>query len=165
MPHWLTLPILRFWPAWGLHTYGHHVVNFHFVGVLVSVKQLRNVHQILLFMSFRGELKILWLLYGWFTVQIVANSPGPIAVFCCYCMFTFFPSLILEPGFCDSKEAWETTAFLHTRGRQRAWVEGGGWLSVLGRAYGVLLSYNEKRSQKLFTMKLYLERRVGWEQR
>ena len=27
--------------------------------------------------------------------------------------------LILEPGFCDSGEPWETTAFLQTRGRQR----------------------------------------------
>ena len=41
-----------------------------------------------------------------------------------YYLFTFFQSLILEPAFCDSDEAWETEDFLQTRDRQRAW--GGG---------------------------------------
>ena len=39
-------------------------------------------------------------------------------------VFIFFQSLILEPAFCDSDEAWETEDFLQTRDRQRAW--GGG---------------------------------------
>ena len=39
---------------------GHHAVNFfHLVAILVSAKQLRNMHQKLLSMSFREELKIL----------------------------------------------------------------------------------------------------------
>ena len=39
---------------------GHHAVSFFpLVVVLVSAKQLRNVHQTLLSMSFREELKIL----------------------------------------------------------------------------------------------------------
>ena len=36
-------------------------------------------------------------------------------------MFTFFQSLILEPGFCDSGEVWETKTFLQTRSRRRTW--------------------------------------------
>ena len=56
----LTLSILRLQQVWGLHTHGHHVVNFvHLLGVLVPVKQLRNGHQILLSRYFREELKIL----------------------------------------------------------------------------------------------------------
>ena len=39
-------------------------------------------------------------------------------------VFTFFQSLILEPAFCDSDEAWETEDFLQTGDRQRAW-DGG----------------------------------------
>ena len=54
---------------WGLCVHGHQAVNFfHLLGVLASVDQLRNVHQILLSMYFREKLKILWLIYGWFTV-------------------------------------------------------------------------------------------------
>ena len=37
----------------------------------------------------------------------------------CYFLLPLDHSLILEPGFCDSAEAWETAAFLQTRGRQR----------------------------------------------
>ena len=56
--------ILRLHPVWRLCIHGHHAVNFyHLVGVLVSAKQLRNVYQTLLYMSFREELKILWLCY------------------------------------------------------------------------------------------------------
>ena len=56
----LTLSIFRLQPVWGQHAHGHHVVNFFLlVGALVSVKQLRNVHQILLSVYFREELKIL----------------------------------------------------------------------------------------------------------
>lgn len=39
-------------------------------------------------------------------------------------MFTSVQALILEPGFCDSGEAWETTAFLV---RQEAGGGHGGW--------------------------------------
>ena len=35
---------------------------------------------------------------------------------CCYYTFTFFQSLILEPAFCGSEEAWEIKAFLQARG-------------------------------------------------
>ena len=100
---------------------GHHTVSFFpLVAILVSARQLRNVHQTLLSVSFREELKILWQLYGWSVVYIVTSSPGPTAIFC-YSMFTFFQSLTLELAFCDSWEAWETKAFLQTRGRQRIW--------------------------------------------
>ena len=72
-------------------------------------------------------------------VLLVPWSPGPTkrswSSFCHH-MFTSFQSLILEPGFCDSGEAWDTTAFLQTRDRQRTWWEG----SVLGRSNGVLMN-------------------------
>ena len=65
----LTLWILRLQLDWGLCAHGYHVVNFfHLVGALVSVKQLRNVYQILSSIYFREELKILWLMYGWLAV-------------------------------------------------------------------------------------------------
>ena len=43
-------------------------------------------------------------------------------------MFTFFQSVILEPAFCDSEEAWETEAFLQARDRQRACSRVGVYL-------------------------------------
>lgn len=56
----LTLSVLRLQSVWGLHAHGHRVVNFfHLVGILESVRQLRDVHQILLSASFREKLKIL----------------------------------------------------------------------------------------------------------
>ena len=58
----LTSSIPRLQPVWGLHVHGHLAVNFfHLVGGLASAKQLSNVHQTLLSMSLREELKILWL--------------------------------------------------------------------------------------------------------
>ena len=55
----LTLLILRLQLVWRLCVHGYHVVNFfHLVGILVSVKQLKNVDQMLLSMYFREELKI-----------------------------------------------------------------------------------------------------------
>ena len=55
----LTLSILRLPLVWRLYAHGHHVVNFfHLIGILVSIKQLKNVDQILLSMYFREELKI-----------------------------------------------------------------------------------------------------------
>ena len=51
-------------------------------------------------------------------------------------MFTSFP-LILEPGFYDSGEAWESTAFPQTRGKQQT-----RWGGVCPRkANSVLLGY------------------------
>ena len=35
--------------------------------------------------------------------------------------FTSFPSLILDPRFCNSGGPWENTAFLQTEGRLRTW--------------------------------------------
>ena len=65
----LTSSVLSLQLVWGLPARGHHAVNFfHLVRVLVSVEQLRNVHQTLSSIwskSFREGLKILWLLYGW----------------------------------------------------------------------------------------------------
>ena len=56
----LTLLILRLQLVWRLCANGYHVVNFfHLVGILVSVKQLKNVDQMLLSMYFREEVKIL----------------------------------------------------------------------------------------------------------
>ena len=64
MSQTLTSSILRHQQAWGLHAHGHHAVSFlQLVGVLVSVKQLKNVHHTLLSMSVREELKILLLYY------------------------------------------------------------------------------------------------------
>lgn len=43
----LTLSVLRLPLDWGLHAHGHHIFNFsHLVGAVISIKQLRNVHQI-----------------------------------------------------------------------------------------------------------------------
>ena len=54
------LSILRFPLVWRLYAHGHNVVNFfHLIGILVSIKQLKNVDQIVLSMYFREELKIL----------------------------------------------------------------------------------------------------------
>ena len=55
----------------------------------------------------------------------------------CHYIFTSFQSFILEPGFFDSGEAWDTIVFLQTRGRQRTWGQG----SVPGRHHSVLLGY------------------------
>ena len=55
-----TSSILRLQSAWELCVHGHHAVSFfHMVGVVVSVKQLRDVYQILFSMPFREEIKIL----------------------------------------------------------------------------------------------------------
>ena len=43
--------------------------------------------------------------------------------------------------------------------KEEAYRGHGVGLSVLGRTHGVLLGYSERRSQKLFSMKLYLDRR------
>ena len=45
-----------------------------------------QMHQTLLSMSFKKELKILWLIYGWFTVYILTRSP---ALNCCFCSLSF----------------------------------------------------------------------------
>ena len=56
----LTSSILRLQLFWGLHAHGHDaVIFFLLVQVLVSAKQLRTVHQTLLSMFFREELKFL----------------------------------------------------------------------------------------------------------
>ena len=73
----------------------------------------------------------IWLIYCLNCYQF----SWPNCYFCHY-MFTSVQSFILEPGFCDSGEAWETTAFLHARGRGH-----GGERSVPGRSHGVLLGY------------------------
>ena len=55
------------------------------------------------------------------------------------CYLLLLPVHIL-PIICDSGEAWESKAFLQTRGKWRTWQGARGW-SVLGRPHGVLLSY------------------------
>ena len=56
---------------------------------LVSITELRNVHQILLSMYFRKELKILWLPYGWLTIQIATSSLDPTAISVTICLQCF----------------------------------------------------------------------------
>ena len=106
------------------------------MGVLASVKQLRKCTSDIVISVIQGGTKdsvtAIWLIYCLNCCQFF----WPNCHFCHY-MFTSFQSLILEPGFCDSGEAWETTAFPQTRGRQRTWREG----SVPGRPHRVLLSY------------------------
>ena len=70
---------------------------------------------------------------------MVTSSPGPIATFITMRSHPFNP-LICKSGFFDSKDAWETTTFLQTRGRRRTW---GKW-SALGSPYRFLLSYSSK---------------------
>ena len=65
MSQGFTSSILRLQEAWGLRAHGHHVVNFfHLMGVLVSVKQLRNVHQTLIYVLQGGTKDPVTLLYG-----------------------------------------------------------------------------------------------------
>ena len=45
-----------------------------------------QMHQTLLSMSFKKELKILWLLYGWFIAYILTRSP---ALNCCFYLLSF----------------------------------------------------------------------------
>ena len=69
MSQGLVSSVLKLQSVWRLSAHDHHAVNFfHLVKVLVSVKQHRNVYQTLLPMSFREELKILWLLYSWLII-------------------------------------------------------------------------------------------------
>ena len=69
----------------------------------------------------------------------------------CHCMFKFFQSLTLELCICDSGEAYETIAFLQTRGRQMTWKE----VSFLGRPYRVLPGYN-RRTYIIFWLEVYI---------
>ena len=119
----LTSLILRLQRVWGLPVYGHHAVNFFLlVGVLVSVKELRNMPQTLIYVLQGGtkdSVTAIWPIYCLNCDQFSL----PLCYFCHH-VFTSLQSLILEPGFCDSGEAWETEAFLQTRGRQRTWWGG-----------------------------------------
>ena len=54
----------------GLHVQGYYVVNFfHLVRSLESAKQFKNVHQMLLFMPFLEEPKILWFQFSSITLS------------------------------------------------------------------------------------------------
>ena len=70
------------------------------------------------------------LLYGYLLFKLLPVLPAQLLFFCYY-VFTFFQSLILEPVFCDSGEAWETKAFPQ-RKRQVEDMEDGGSLSWEG---------------------------------
>ena len=88
---------------------------------------------------FQGETKdsgtAMWLIYYLNSYQF----SWPNYYFCCY-MVTFFQSFILEPGCCDSWEAWETYSF--STNRRQAEDIGGEGRSVTGRPDKVLLVYN-----------------------
>ena len=75
-------------------------------------------------------------------------------------MFTFFQSLILEAGFWEAGEAWD---YKFARKKKEAKDMGSRWgCPSWAGPMGVQLGYSEKKSQKLFRMKLYLDRsRVG----
>ena len=106
----------------GLHAQGYYVANFfHLVRSLVSAKQFRKVHQMLLSMSFREEPKILWLLYGYHSNCCEISWPNH--YFCDY-TFTIFQSSSLDLAFCDSGRDLGAKAFLQTRGKQRTSVGG-----------------------------------------
>ena len=69
-------------------------------------------------MSFREELKILW--YIWLIYCFSSyQSSSPTATF----VHIFVNHSFLSLAFV-TLEAWETTAFLQTRGRQRTWGKG-----------------------------------------
>ena len=114
--------------------YGHHVVHaFHLIGVLVSVKKKKQTSDTIvcvLQVETKDSVTAMWLIYCLSCYQVSC-------LYCYFChyMLTSFQLLILEPGFCDSEENRDTTAFLQTRDRQRTWWEG----SVLGRPDGVCL--------------------------
>ena len=60
----------------------------------------------LLSVSFREELKSLWLYMADLSIKLLAILPAQLLfLLCCYYMFTFFQSLILEPSFCGSGKA------------------------------------------------------------
>ena len=61
----------------------------------------------------------------------------PSCYFCHYTV-TYLQSLILESGFCDSGESWETKLF-YRQEAGRGLGPGGGWGSVPGRPHRVLL--------------------------
>ena len=61
-------------------------------------------------------------------------------------MFICFQSLILEPSFCDLREAWETD-FLQTIGRQRPWRWAGWWEGSVSRRLLRFLLNNSNPSQ------------------
>ena len=103
--------------VWGLHVHGHHAVNsFHLMGVLISVKQLKNVCQVLSFMFFREELKILWLycmadlLFKLLPVLLTQLLSFVIHVHILATINSW--TTLLWPT-----EAWETKAFPQKRGR------------------------------------------------
>lgn len=55
-------------------------------------------------------------------------------------MVTSFQSFILEPGFCDSREAWEAYSF--STNKRQAEDIGAEGRSITGRPHKVLLVYN-----------------------
>ena len=61
-------------------------------------------------------------------------EPWPNCYFCFH-MSMSFQSLILEPGFCDSEEAWQTVVFY-----KQETDRGHGRKGVPGRPHRVLLS-------------------------
>ena len=93
------------------------------------------MHLTLLSMSFRKELKSLWLYMADLSIKLLTILLAQLLfLLCCYYMFTFFQLLILEPSFCSSGKAWKTKAFLQVSGK------GGVGKSILGKLHRVLFS-------------------------
>ena len=111
--------------------HGHQVSNFQLAEILAPVKQLRkcilDTAIYLLQRRTKDSGTAIWLIYCLNCCQF-----SPYIRFCNY-MFISFQSLILESGFCDSGQAWETVAFPLTRGQEK--MSGKEWL------HKVLLSY------------------------
>ena len=126
-------PAFWFPPVWGLGAWGRQfpsdgVCSFHLTGSASCQSSLgMRVRQ-------PGD-SALWLVYS----PKCYEFPGPASTLCLF-IFTFLV-LTLEPAFWDSGEAWETKAFLQTRGRQR--TSSG---SVPGRPHRVLLRYIQTSS-------------------
>ena len=97
-------------------------------------KELDRTEQLstaqVLWLGTRDSMTAMWLIYYLNCYQF--SWPN-----CCSChyVFTSFQLLIVEPEFCDSEATWETTTFIQTRGRQRAWKG-----SVPGRHHRLLFS-------------------------
>ena len=109
------------------------------MGVLAFVKQLRKcASDTVIWILKRGTedpVTAIWVIYSLNSYQF-----SWLNCYFCHYMFPSFQSLILEPGFCDLGETWETTAFPTVK-RQAEDTRVRGEGSVLGRPCRVLHGY------------------------
>lgn len=125
-----------FWSQLVYNLYVLMVSNFHLVGVGFLQKQLRNVPQMLLSLSFKEEWKVLWLCY-------MADPLLKFLHFLVKQLFLFlhvYIFLIIKSWtrLLRFKGAWNKIFSLK---RQRAW---GGGLVYLRGSWRVLLGFTDR---------------------